>query len=95
MLTFYLLSYDIKDDKRRKQMADMLLNYAQRVQYSVFEALLSPEQIDQILLASHPFLNPTEDSFRIYPLCRACHPKVTIAGSNHASHLLHAPYLIF
>lgn len=92
---FYLLSYDIKDDKRRSKMADLLLNYGQRVQYSVFEAFLDSAQLDTILEQAQPLLNPEEDSLRIYPLCRACHPKVKVCGPNHSSRILHAPYLIF
>ena len=33
---FYLVSYDVKDDRRRARIAKVLLDYGDRVQYSVF-----------------------------------------------------------
>lgn len=32
----YLIAYDIQDDKRRKQIADFLLSFGHRIQFSVF-----------------------------------------------------------
>ncbi|GAH67947.1 unnamed protein product, partial [marine sediment metagenome] len=31
---FYIISYDIPDDKRRQEIAKILLNFGDRVQYS-------------------------------------------------------------
>jgi CRISPR-associated protein Cas2 len=40
---FYLVSYDIPDDRRRTRLAKLLKDYGGRVQYSVFECLLNQE----------------------------------------------------
>jgi CRISPR-associated protein Cas2 len=42
---FYLVSYDIPDDKKRTRMAKTLRDFGERVQLSVFECIL-----DDILL---------------------------------------------
>lgn len=36
MRKFYFISYDITDDKRRNRVARILLDYGERVQYSMF-----------------------------------------------------------
>jgi len=36
-----LSGYDIPSDKRRKKVSDLLEGYGQRVQYSVFECVLT------------------------------------------------------
>lgn len=68
----YVISYDIQDNYRRKKMADVLLDFGQRVQYSVFEAALSGSDFSQLLERALPILDPATDSLRIYPLCLAC-----------------------
>lgn len=38
---FYIVSYDIPDDKKRNHIAKTLKDFGDRVQYSVFECILS------------------------------------------------------
>ncbi|RMF87586.1 MAG: CRISPR-associated endonuclease Cas2, partial [Nitrospinota bacterium] len=42
---YVVVSYDITDDKRRNRIHKALKNYGERVQFSVFECNLSPEQV--------------------------------------------------
>lgn len=37
---WFVIAYDISDDRRRDQMADLLGRYGRRVQWSVFECHL-------------------------------------------------------
>ena len=41
----YLVCYDISSNKYRKKVADILLNYGKRIQYSVFECRLDKKDI--------------------------------------------------
>lgn len=41
---FYLVSYDVADDRRRNRIAKVLLDYGDRVQFSVFCCQLSPRE---------------------------------------------------
>ena len=35
-MNFYVIAYDIPNDRRRQKIADLLEGYGKRVQYSVF-----------------------------------------------------------
>ena len=41
---YFVVSYDISDDKRRTKIHNTLKSYGQRVQYSVFECDLTDTQ---------------------------------------------------
>ncbi|RKY67547.1 MAG: CRISPR-associated endonuclease Cas2 [Candidatus Latescibacterota bacterium] len=45
---FIVVSYDIVDDKTRNKIAKTLLDYGTRVQYSVFECVLTKEQLHRL-----------------------------------------------
>ena len=45
---FYLISYDIPNDKRRLRIAHLLEGYGERVQYSVFEIWATEEELDKL-----------------------------------------------
>jgi CRISPR-associated protein Cas2 len=79
---FYSICYDISDDGRRLKVMKVLKDYAVRVQYSVFEANLRPEQVKQLKKALTRLLHPEEDSLRVYPLCADCVSKVEILGQG-------------
>jgi len=77
---FYIISYDIIDDKRRAKVSKILENYCTRVQYSVFETLLEVDKYEEMISELNKIIDKTEDSIRIYKLCDACSKKVTIYG---------------
>lgn len=45
---FLLISYDITDDKNRLKVMKALEDYGKRVQYSVFECILTRRQVEQL-----------------------------------------------
>jgi len=45
---FYLISYDIPDDKRRLKIAHLLEGYGERVQYSVFEVWVTEKELEKL-----------------------------------------------
>ena len=69
----YLIAYDVSTTtpegrRRLRRVAQACKDYGQRVQKSLFECLVAPEQwvpLHQSLLS---IINPDEDSLRIYPL---------------------------
>ena len=69
---FYVISYDIPDDRRRNQLAKVLKGFGTRVQYSVFEAHLNGRQFDELKQTVDRLINSSEDSVRYYALCSAC-----------------------
>ena len=77
---FYLLTYDIPDDRRRTKLARLLESLGERVQYSVFEAHLNEKELVKLLAKSAKILDEGEDSLRVYVLCQACKPKLRLLG---------------
>lgn len=82
---FYLVSYDVVDDRRRNKIAKRLKDYGERVQYSVFECLLDEEKIKELKEKVMLFLNEDEDSIRIYGLCQSCSKNVKVLGIGEIS----------
>ncbi|NER22910.1 MAG: CRISPR-associated endonuclease Cas2 [Symploca sp. SIO1B1] len=79
-MLFYVVAYDIPDDKRRKKVSDLLEGYGKRVQYSVFECQLSQVKIDELRSRLRQRVKLSEDSVRFYPLSRHTLGQVEIWG---------------
>ena len=78
----YAICYDIADDKRRHRIADILLGYGERVQYSVFEADIDPSQMEILQKQVRREMDENCDSLRIYFLCETCREKIAIFGTG-------------
>jgi CRISPR-associated protein Cas2 len=76
---YVVISYDISDDRTRNKVANLLLDYGRRVQYSVFECLVDTKTLDKIIALLKPFVEGT-DSIRVYPICGACLKNVVLLG---------------
>ena len=75
---FYVISYDIPDDRRRSQLAKALKGFGTRVQYSVFEAHLNRKQFEELKHAVANAIDSSEDSVRYYALCGACVGRIEV-----------------
>lgn len=68
-----LVTYDVSTtspagQRRLRKVAQACKNYGQRVQKSVFECLIEPEQWVLLRDDIMEIINPVEDSVRFYPL---------------------------
>jgi CRISPR-associated protein Cas2 len=79
-MLFYLISYDIPCNKRRKKLSDLLEGYGQRVQFSVFECRLTGQQYRELHDRLKSKINITEDSLRIYPISGHTIPQIITWG---------------
>ena len=80
---FYLITYDISDDRRRTKVAKILEDFGDRVQYSVFEMELERlEQLAKMQSRLAKAIDQETDSVRIYFLCQGCRAKVVILGQG-------------
>jgi CRISPR-associated protein Cas2 len=79
---FYVIAYDIPEDKRRTRVHNVLRGFGRWTQYSLFEAWLTKKQmlILQQRLARH--LKASEDSVRFYSLCTSCVSKTETVGGE-------------
>ncbi|GJQ31786.1 MAG: hypothetical protein HBSAPP04_06250 [Ignavibacteriaceae bacterium] len=80
---FYLVTYDVAKDRRRKKMSDFLLEYGVRVQYSVFECDLTEKDVQAIMKKAEELIDPATDSVLIYPLCKNCVGKRIRIGTTY------------
>lgn len=76
----YVVCYDIPDQKRRSRLASRLEDFGDRVQESVFEAVLDRALLDQMMDRIAQVLLPAEDQVLVYPLCAECAGKVRRLG---------------
>jgi CRISPR-associated protein Cas2 len=79
---FYIISYDIPDDQRRTRIAKTLLDFGDRVQYSVFEARLDKNLLDKLVQKLIEIIEESEDSIRVYPLCASCETGISVLGQG-------------
>jgi len=64
----YLIAYDIADPKRLAQVAKTCEDFGVRVQYSVFECHLDPDDFDTLWLTLLDIINEKEDRLVAYKL---------------------------
>jgi CRISPR-associated protein Cas2 len=69
-LTRYVICYDILNDKRRKKLTICLQNYGNRIQASVFEALLNTQMLQKLATEIKKIICIAEDSVYMYPIRR-------------------------
>ncbi len=93
MKFFVVVSYDIKDDRRRNKLSKELLNYGKRVQFSVFECNLTQIEINDMEKRIKKIVNVEEDSVKIYILDMASKLRSKSIGTKRFTE--DEDYLIF
>lgn len=66
-------------DGTRSKLANLLLDYGTRVQYSVFELMIDENMFDELVERLKPFPE-CSDSIRIYHICEGCLKKAILLG---------------
>ncbi len=84
-MNFYLICYDVADDRRRLRVAKVLEAVGERVQRSVFEAYLTEKQMRGVLGRLRRVLREEEDSLRVYRLCAQCRQTVGVVGTGEVT----------
>lgn len=83
-----VVSYDVADEdngpKRLRRVAKLCQDYGQRVQYSVFECLVSPDQWVWLKRELTKAINPEIDSLRFYFLGANWKTRVEHVGAKPA-----------
>lgn len=78
-MLLYVVTYDIPCDKRRKKVSNLLEGYGKRVQYSVFECILTTNKYQELRQRLRNKVK-NEDSVRFYPLSGHTLSKVEVWG---------------
>lgn len=71
MYTHWLISYDITDDRTRLKVAQLLLDYGERVQESVYELRLHPGDWQRLNRRLNRMIDREHDEWRAWSLCAA------------------------
>jgi CRISPR-associated protein Cas2 len=77
---FYLVCYDVVDDRRRNRVANLLKRFGLRVQKSVFECVLNPDQRELVKQRIEKVIKFEEDQVRFYPMSPRHRQKVLVFG---------------
>jgi CRISPR-associated protein Cas2 len=72
-----MLMYDIRDEKRLKQIAKIIEGYGVRIQYSVFKCNLNKRELERLHWELSKILRK-EDSFITIGLCENCTKMVMV-----------------
>jgi CRISPR-associated protein Cas2 len=83
---FVVVAYDIPNDRRRTKLFNALHNFGTPVQFSLFEAMISDAELEQMQAKIRTIIKPRLDHVRIYQLCGACRKLIeaTEAGAEPA-----------
>ena len=66
-MSVYVAAYDVSDNGRRRRVAKVLASYGRRVQESVFEVCVDPDELSDFRLRVGLCLAAI-DQFDLYPL---------------------------
>ncbi len=78
---FYVIAYDISDDKRRTKLHNLLKGFGVWNQFSLFEAHLDPPRYNKMLNIINRIIDKQKDNVKIYYLCKDCFLKIHTIGN--------------
>ena len=82
---FFLVCFDIVDDRKRYRVVKILKEYGCRVQKSVFEcSQISEEQFLKMKHLIEERIDHGDDTVRYYFICRQCLSKMEFSGTGEA-----------
>ena len=68
---WWLVCYDIHDEKRLRTCAKHMEGYGHRIQYSVFRCWMTTREVERLRWELTEMLDPADDVLLI-PLCQRC-----------------------
>ena len=84
---FFVVSFDIVDNRTRYRVVKTIKAYGYRVQKSVFECPdMTEEQFLKLKRRLDNLIEHTEDTVRFYKICRECLKGVEWIGIGNAPH---------
>lgn len=68
MRLLYIVTYDVCDDKRLRQVFRLMLGYGDHMQYSVFRCELSQRERAELIAKLSEIIKHDEDQVLLFPL---------------------------
>lgn len=81
-----VVAYDISDDRRRNHVVKILEKAGVRINYSVFECMLTDAQYEKLRNDILCELNLKEDTVAYYPICVDCYTKIVYQPASHRTY---------
>lgn len=78
---FYVIAYDIPDNKRRTKLHNLLKGFGVWNQFSLFEAHLDSQRFNKMLSIINKIIKKDKDNIKIYYLCKDCFSKIVSIGN--------------
>lgn len=78
---WWLVCYDVRDDKRLRRVAKHMEGYGNRLQYSVFRCWMTQREMERLRWELTQILNEVDDVMLI-PLCPRCHQGVRVTHAE-------------
>jgi len=91
---YIIVCYDVPEDKRRLKISNILEDYGERVQYSVFECLIDEEHLKEMKSRIMQEMKPEEDKVNIYILCNQCRKNSIYLGKQEILNQFPEVYII-
>lgn len=82
---FYVVAYDISDDKCRSRVVKVVEKFGVRINYSVYECLFTPAQFEHVKRKIEKLINAKEDLVIYYPICLNCFSKIVYQPPQKSS----------
>lgn len=73
---FVVVAYDVSDDRRRSHVVKILEKVGVRINYSVFECMLTDVQYEKLRRNIGDKINQKEDRVVYYSICVDCYTKI-------------------
>ena len=80
---FYVVAYDVENDKMRTKVSKMLEKYGVRINYSVFECMFTEKQLLQVQEKINRLISTQTDTIVYYPCCVNCFSKIVYQPDRH------------
>ena len=72
---FCVVAYDITNDKKRTKVAKILESCGMRINFSVFECMVTLSQLQKIKNRIAKYINDKTDTVVYYQICVNCYTK--------------------
>ena len=73
---FYVVTYDIADDRRRDKVVKLMESIGTQMNYSVFECMLTEVQYRNMVARLTKLVLRGADWVNIYPICSECYARI-------------------
>ncbi|MCB1584514.1 MAG: CRISPR-associated endonuclease Cas2 [Xanthomonadales bacterium] len=80
MRNIWIVCYDISNNKRRYRLDKLLSEYGMRIQFSVYETIVSKDGFNALRNKINSIIDIEEDKVNYYRICRWCQDKVILQG---------------